>query len=190
MYCTECNELINKNIFKPCECDIFLHQDCVKNYVNKQDNLIFKECRDCGFVYNYDYYSRYHEILYNLNNLIYNNYNYKILGLLICNFILLFYSNLWIITLTLNISIFIDLIFIAVCSYYINSITTGYSKSCLIYFFSCGLAMINNYWMRISLYLFSLKFVYSLRRYYYINSSQYFYIQMSNNYKDTVNNFI
>ena len=128
MYCTECNELIIKNIFKPCECNIFLHQDCVKNYVNRNDSLIVKECRDCGFAYKYNYYSRYHEILYNLNNLIYNNYKYKILGIVVCNLILLFYANLWIVTLTLNISIFMDLIFIAVCSYYINSITQRYTK--------------------------------------------------------------
>lgn len=190
MYCTECNELISKNIFKPCECDIFLHQDCVKNYVNRKDILIVKECKDCGFVYKYDYYSRFHKILYNLNTLIYNNYKYKILGILICNLILLFYYNLLIVTVTLNISIFIDLIFIGICSYYINSITKRYTKSCLIFILSSGLSIIDNYWLRISLYLFSLKFVYSLRKYYYINSSQYFYIQMSNNYKDTVNNFI
>jgi len=191
MYCHYCGEIINENSFKPCECDINLHQSCVKNYCDQSDLLIIKNCKECGYHYKYDYITTTHVTLHYINSLIYDNYKLKVLTIFLSNLVLLSITNLTITLIAINVSIFIDLFFIIIMSYYIGSINLReLGESFLICGISSCFSIINNKWIKLSLYLFSLKFMYSLRKYYYINSSKYFYIKLANNYTDTVNNFI
>lgn len=62
--CKICNEPLNIDIFKPCDCEHYYHENCFREKNNKRELIIDRTCNKCNRPFRIDFVSKIHRYLF------------------------------------------------------------------------------------------------------------------------------
>lgn len=178
LYCHYCNTIIYENSITICECPIYFHKKCLKLYEKKNDLLIVKNCNRCNKEYNIEFINNFYKNLYYTNKFLNNIFIYYLYFIYIIGLITLLFKKNILIILLLFYSIIINSIILFTEYQLKKQIRKKIILPIILNIFLFILYLIlDDRWLYYSLILIFNAILFKLKRYLFIYSTSYFYIE-------------